>query len=454
MTSSGMSTDRLRPSRRTVLLGLAASAATSVVAAPTAWADPAPYEAVHYWSKIFEDTVKKVGGAPGPITRAVAIMHLSMYDAANSVTPIGRPYLAKQPLSGPTSLNAAIATAAYTVLRGLFPSVYFDGNYGFALSQDAASVPQADKDRGAVLGRAAAEALLKARADDGSNASATYTPDGVPGAWRPTGREAAATPQWGNVRPFGLTAPAQFRPPLPGGFTTYDALLRSTQYADQVNEVRVLGGHADTPVTQVTRTADQTQIAGFWANDLDGTYKPPMQLFQHTRIIARKYALNVTQNARLFALLGAALADAGIACWDAKYNTAIDLWRPVSAITLADTDANASTPHDPAWRPLSSYADGTSFTPPFPAYVSGHATFAGAWSRVLQTHFNTDAITFSATTTDTYEGGITRRFTTLSAAADENARSRVYLGVHYRWDSEQGLRLGDSVARHVTDTLL
>lgn len=368
-----------------IALGVARSAATGL---PVAQAAPAPYEAVHYWSKIHEDTVKKVGGAPGPLTRTAAIMHLAMYDAANSVTPIGHPYLAKQPLSGPTSLNAAIATAAYTVLHSVYPSVNFDGNYGFALSQDPSSVPQADKDRGVAVGRAAGQALLNARAQDGSGTSSAYTPDGAPGAWQPTGSGNTLTPHWGNVRPFALTAPAQFRPGLPGGFAGYDALLRSAQYAEQVNEVRTLGGHTDTAVTKVTRTAEQTEIAHFWANDLDGTYKPPLQLFQHTRIIARKYTLSVTQNARLFALL------------------------------------------------------------------SGHATFAGGWAGVLRTYFNTDAVTFSATTTDTYEGGITRRFTTLSAAANENALSRIYLGVHYRWDSEQGLTVGNAVARHTTDTLL
>lgn len=442
------------PSRRTLLRGLGVGAAVAVVGAPSARAADAPYEPVHYWSKLFEGAIRQTGGAPGALARGAAIMHLAMYDAANSLVPIGRPYLSRQPVLGAASLNAAIATAAYTVLRTLYPAVGFDGNYAWALTQDASSVTQAEKDRGAAVGRGAAQALLQARTGDGSAATPSYTPDGVSGAWRPTGAEPAATPHWGSLRPFGMTSSSQFRPGPQGGLATYADLLRSPLYAEQVNEVRTFGGHADTARTTVIRTAEQTQIAHFWSNDLDGTYKPTAQLYQHTRIIARKMALTPAQNARLFALVGIALADAAIVAWDAKYNTPVDLWRPVSAIRLADTDGNDATAADPDWRPLSSDKGGNSWTPPFPAYISGHATFAGAWAGVLRQYFRTDAITFSATTDDSYEGGVTRRFHTLSAAADENAISRIYLGVHYRWDAEQGLAAGEALARHVTGAYL
>ncbi|MBC3983416.1 vanadium-dependent haloperoxidase [Streptomyces sp. AC536] len=438
------------PRRRTVLLGLTAGAATALTTGlPLARAADAPYEPVLYWSKILEGAVKATGGAPGPAARAAAIMHLAMYDAANSLVSIGRPYLAKQPVLGTASLNAAIATAAYTALHALYPSGSFDGNYGFALSQDTSS--QTEKDKGAAVGRGAAQALVQARANDGEATTVTYTPDGVPGSWRTTGSGPAVTPHWGRVRPFGESTPGQFRPGPPGGFTTYQDLLRSSQYAEQLHEVRVFGGHSSTPLTTVVRTPEQSDIGRFWANDLDGTYKPTSQLYQHARIIARKQALTPTQNVRLFAVLSIALADAAVAAWDAKYDTPIDLWRPVSAINLADSDGNPATTPDPAWRPLSSDLDGTSYTPAFPAYVSGHATFAGAWGSVLRTYFATDAIAFSATT----DGGTaTRRFNTLSAATHENAISRIYLGVHYRWDAEQGLATGEKVARNVTGTYL
>ncbi|MER0240508.1 vanadium-dependent haloperoxidase [Streptomyces sp. HSW2009] len=438
------------PRRRTVLLGLTAGAATALTTGlPAVRAADAPYEPVLYWGKILEGAVKAAGGAPGPAARAAAIMHLAMYDAANSIVPIGRPYLVKQPVLGTASLNAAIATAAYTALRAQYPTGSFDGNYGFALSQDSSS--QAEKDKGVAVGRAAAQALVQARADDGASNEVPYTPDGVPGAWRPTGSQAAMTPHWGRVTSFGGSTPGQFRPGLPGGFGTYQDLLRSSQYAEQVNEVRVFGGHSSTAVTTVVRTQEQSDIGRFWANDLDGTYKPTSQLYQHARIISRKKTLTPTQNAQFFAVLSIALADAAVVSWDAKFNTPIDLWRPVTAINLAADDGNPATTPDPAWRPLSSNLDGSAFTPAFPAYISGHATFAGAWGGVLQTYFGTDTIAFSATTDS---GTVTRRFTTISAATSENAISRLYLGVHYRWDAEQGLAAGERVARQVTDTFL
>jgi hypothetical protein len=437
-------------SRRAVLVGLTATAAVAV-APGLALAAAAPYEAVHYWSKIVEGADQQIGGAPGPLARSTAIMHLAMYDAANSITPIGQPYLASQPLTGSTSLNAAIATAAYTVLHSLYPNLSFDGNYGFALSNDTA--PQADKDRGVIVGRAAANAMLAARSNDGSTASPAYALDDVPGSWRPTDHSLqAATPHWGNVLPFSGFTSGQFRASI--GFTSYPAMLASAAYAAQVDEVRKLGGYASTALTTVTRTAEQTEIAKFWSNDLDGTYKPPAQLFQHTRIIARNKGLTVTQNVKLFAALSIALADAAIVAWDTKYKTPIDLWRPVSAINQADIDGNPTTTADTAWRPLSSYSDGSSFTPPFPAFISGHATFAGAWAEVMRAYFQTDAITFSATTNDSYDGGIYRRFTSLAAAANENAVSRIYLGVHYRWDSDQGLAAGKSLAQYVSGKYL
>ncbi|MEU8005073.1 vanadium-dependent haloperoxidase [Catellatospora sp. NPDC049111] len=116
---------------------------------------------------------------------------------------------------------------------------------------------------------------------------------------------------------------------------------------------------------------------------------------------------------------------------------------------LADTDGNAATVADPAWQPLSATASGVHFSPPFPAYISGHATFAGAWAGVMRAYLGTDAVTWTATTEDPHAVGVVRAFTSISAAATENALSRIYLGVHYRFDADFGLATGDSVADHV-----
>ncbi|MGW6395672.1 vanadium-dependent haloperoxidase [Streptomyces sp. NPDC055103] len=139
------------------------------------------------------------------------------------------------------------------------------------------------------------------------------------------------------------------------------------------------------------------------------------------------------------------MADAAIVAWDQKYQTDIDLWRPESAIRL-DGDGNANTSADANWQPLSQDRNGRHFSPPFPAYISGHATFAGAWSKTTQAWFGSDQITWTATTEDPNALGVTRTFSTISAAATENAVGRVWLGVHYRWDGTDGVSSGINAA--------
>ncbi|MFI0805691.1 vanadium-dependent haloperoxidase [Streptomyces echinatus] len=279
------------------------------------------------------------------------------------------------------------------------------------------------------------------READGSDSEAACTPDGKPGAWLPTSypdlpdpgcsrASQAAIPEWGRVKPWALTSGSQFRPSTPGQYASYESLLAGPAYAEQVRQVRDLGGAGST-----TRTTDQTAAAWFWANDANGTYKPPGQLLDVTARVSRDRGLASYQNARLFALVSVAMADAAIAEWDVKYQTPIDLWRPVSAIRegLKDT----------TWKPLS----GT--TPCFPAWASGHSAFGAAWAGIMRQYFKTDDITFTASTDDPKSPVRTRTFTSFSQAAREEADSRVWLGVHYPWDASDGSALGENVAMWV-----
>jgi hypothetical protein len=211
-----------------------------------------------------------------------------------------------------------------------------------------------------------------------------------------------------------------------------------------VAEVREVGR-----LNSPTRGADKTQAAHFWANDLDGTYKPPGQLLKHTAIIARLLpGQDQFDNAKLFAWMSLALADAAIAAWDAKYRTDIDLWRPETAIHL-----DPAAP-DPTWQPESRRTDGTTFSPPFPAFISGHAAFAGAWAGVMKRYVGTDNFAWTATTEDPFAPGVTRSFGTFSDAAKEDQLSRIWLGVHYRFDGEYSLATGDKVAEWATQNFL
>ncbi|MEU8218988.1 carbohydrate binding domain-containing protein [Micromonospora taraxaci] len=407
--------------------------------------DPAT-DPILYWNGVLLDAFKGTELPPTTLSRHAAILHAATHDAAVSVTGVGNPYRVRVPVSYPgtmddvvaPSLHAAIDKAAYVVLAALLPArrPAFDDAYDTAATRRPSGVNSAEVTRGETVGAAAAAANLQARANDGSDNTGGYQLDGVDGSWRPTDGMPAVSPRWGLLPPFALTSGSQFRPGLPAGARDYEDLLGKDEYRDQVAEIRDVGGRSSS-----LRTTEQTEIAFFWANDLPVTYRPPGQLFAHTQIVAKQRNLGILANARLFGLVALALADAAIAAWDAKYLTGIDLWRPESAIGNG-------------WKPLSQDTNGVSFSPAFPAYISGHATFAGAWSAVMKRFFGTDAIAFDATTDDPHAQGVVRRMTGFDHAAEENALSRIYLGVHYRFDADAGLATGRSVGAYVYANLL
>lgn len=423
----------MRNSMLRVAAALGAAAVVSVAHA----------DVVTDWNNQLLDCIRAIGGPPCPISRNSALTHVAIYDAVNSIDRTHQPFYAFIPTPG-ASRTAAAAQAARDVLVNRYPQrqAILDA----ALATSLASVPPgAARDQGVALGSAVAAAVLARRASDGTQSDPVYVLGGQPGDWRPTFPDFTSppfNPGWGASTPWSMIDPDQFRPRGPLGFRSMERLLRSPGYARNVNEVKAFGS-----LTSTVRTPEQTQIAFFWANDVNGTSKPPGQLFQITQVVSADKGLTVSENARLFAMVAVAMGDAGVAAWDAKYDTAIDLWRPISAIREADTDNNPATVKDPAWEPLNP------FTPPFPAYVSGHATFGAAHAAVMREFFATDRVTFTVGTDDPFYAQLgapaTRTFTSFSAAAWENAISRIYLGVHYRFDAEDGNRAGTAVGRHV-----
>ncbi|MCG9891711.1 MAG: phosphatase PAP2 family protein [Thermosynechococcaceae cyanobacterium MS004] len=397
------------------------------------------------WNNIYLESVRKIGGAPCPIARAGAMMHLAMYEVVNTIRPTAQPYLSGLPTPDPnTSIEAAAIYAAHTVLCSVYPSIVNFLNDALKASLKDVTAPESDILSGKEFGEAVGNLVIQDRAGDGSAAKMSYSPGNEPGDWRPTGSGDALTPEWPNVKPFVILAKDQFRPPLPGGYLKKRDLLKSAEYAAQFNDVKRLGS-----ANSATRTSEQRQIAFFWANDLDGTYKPPGHLFRLTQIVALQRNQSLAEKARLFALVGLALADAGVVAWDAKYSTEIDLWRPESAIRLADTDDNLLTQKDAAWEPLSVNPAGKRFSPPFPAYVSGHATFGAAHAGIMRNFFKTDNVSFELDTDDPSVVGVKRAFNSFSSAALENGRSRVYLGVHFQWDADHGYISGTNLADYV-----
>lgn len=414
---------------------------------PAATAEPATSDIVIYWNNVLLEGMRRQGGGPGPLARAAAMLNTGIFDTINSAAWsrrnwTGTGYSGYVTTRGDVDKsvmdNLAVSYVARDLLSDVFPAhrAFFEQKFTDRHGSTSQAVAR-------TLADAVVNGVRQARANDGSADGSGYTPDGVPGAWRPTGTPACTPvdPRWGRVKPFAMTSPAQFRQPLPGGHTTYSALLGSSLYASQLAEVRELGRNNST-----TRTAEQTQIAWFWANDLDRTYKPPGQLLDHTRIAAQ-FELDPVRLARLFALVSLAMADAGIAAWDQKYETSIDLWRPETAVQQDPTAP------DPSWRPLSADRSGVHLSPCFPAWVSGHATLAAAWAGIMRRELG-DNRTFTATTDDPHAVGVTRTFSSFTAAATENARSRIYLGVHYQFDADDGMATGFNIANHVYDNRL
>ncbi len=433
--------------RGAIALGITvATAATSLTVTATPAAAAISVDHVTYWNRVLRDTYKQVGGAPGPLARSAAIMHLAVYDAANSalcaqraVDCLGQPYLLKVAAGG--DLDTAIDFAAYHALTALYPALDFDDE----LATAQAGIPASPaRTAGESTGQQTAAAVIADRANDGSGATVSYPGGTQAGAWRSTTTPATgpATPHWGNVRPFTMTSSAQFRPILPDDPASYADLLASPTYLEQFNEVKELG-EADS----TTRTDDQEQAAFFWANDADGTYKPPGQLFHHTEIVAEQEGLSLPSKVKLYAQVALALADAAILAWDAKFNTPIDLWRPITAIREAGTDNNPGTEPDPTWAPLGA-------TPQFPAWVSGHATFAYTWAEVMRHWFGTDSIGFTGGTDDPDAAGVERSFDSFTDAADENAHSRLWLGVHFHFDADDTLEKSTQLGNYAAHTHL
>ena len=242
--------------------------------------------------------------------------------------------------------------------------------------------------------------------------------------------------------------------------------MTSAAYTAAYNEVKNLGG-----ATGTQRTEEQTFIGIFWAYDGTPSLCAPPRLYNQITVqIADQGRLSAIQFARLLALVNVAMADAGMTIWESKYH--YDFWRPVLGIRESDPgtgptglgDGNPDTVGDPNFSPLGAPASnltGPNFTPPFPAYPSGHAGFGGALFQVMRRFYGTDNIAFTFVSdefngqTRDNNGNIRpfrpRSFSNLSQAEEENGQSRIYLGIHWSFDKTEGIAQGRRVGDYVFD---
>lgn len=408
---------------------------------------------------------------PGRSARAMAIVHTAIFDAVNAIEGGYASYTGIPPAQNNTSVDSAIAQAAHDTLVAMFPSQ--EAAFDEELTEDLGNIPNGQaKMRGIALGRQAAEAILELRSNDGSaHAEPVLVQNGgdwvtsnLPGRWRQDPISLiplALGGHWGEVNPFVLQSANQFRTPAPPA-------LKSQAYTAAFKEVKRLGG--DGIVTPTDRTAEQTHIGIFWAYDGTPSLCAPPRLYNQIALTVAdvRNTTNVVDLARLLALINVSMADAGIAAWESKYF--YDYWRPVTGIREADPgtgptgqgDGNASTHGDVTFSPLGAPASnlqGPNFTPPFPAYPSGHATFGGALFETLRNFYGTDRIRFTFVS-DEFNGVtvgndgqvrpfLPRTFNRLSEAEEENGQSRIYLGIHWSFDKTEGIAQGRKVADYV-----
>jgi hypothetical protein len=389
-------------------------------------------DAVLTWNAVvlraIRTSVPAIAGVFQP--RLQAIVHAAMFDAVNGIERRYTPIHVEANAPRGASARAAAIQAAYTSLVGLFPAQTeaFDQDLQASLDQLSAGPSQDNSmsiERGRLWGEQVALEILAWRAADGLNPpGAPYLGSNAVGKWRPTPPAFAPglAPTMATTLPFVIEAPWSFR-----SFTGPPALT-SEEYAASVNEVRSLGAE-----TSNTRSADQTEAARFWFGTAPSAWN------RIAAAASRASHLTLTENARLFAVLNVAQADAIISCWDAKYF--FELWRPITAIRLADTDGNPDTTADPAWTPLVP-------TPPYPEYDSGHQSVSRSSATVLIAYFgdSTHVDGFSESLP-----GITRHWDNFTAAADEAFMARIWAGIHFRFAMEDTRTRATNVAHYVLD---
>ncbi len=399
-------------------------------------------DAVVAWTDTMIQVIKADIANVGLASRTMAMVSGAVYDAVNDIERTGSVYQFNVQAPQGASPTAAASEAAYTVLSALDPDMQplLDAR----LAQSLAAEPSASAAAlGVQVGSEVAQDMLAWRANDGSAATVPYVPGTAPGDWRPTPPtyQVAWGPEWGQVESFAITKPASafVAPPPPA--------LNSPEYARAFNQVKSLGALHST-----TRTPEETQTGIFWSYDTPAMGTPVVHYEEIAVSIALQEHNSFTQNARLFGLVNLGMADAGIAAWDTKYT--YNRWRPVTAIQLANTDGNPSTIADPTWMPLGSPGNPgqPSFTPPFPSYVSGHATFGATLFTLLTDFYGTNDVNF--TITSDLLPGVTRSFTSFSQASYQNAMSRIYLGIHFWFDETAGMTMGQQIAQNVFTNVL
>jgi len=369
--------------------------------------------------------IVQTGTVPPPPTafRAMAILHVAMFDAVNSIELRYKPYKVRLSATPDTSKEAAAAAAAGAVLIKLFPDATADVQS--TLTTYLTTLPDGEaKSKGVELGQAVAAKILEVREKDGASAADAYRPKTRPGVYIPTPITVGS--QFPNMTPFALASPSQFRAKPPPS-------LKSAEWARDYNEIKDLGAKNSTK-----RTARQTEDARFWLLVGPRAYDPlPRQI-----VIAKN--MDLLNSARFMALFSVAAADALIAVFDAKYK--YEFWRPITAIRNGDIDGNPATERDATWQPIDA-------TPMHPEYPCAHCILSSSVAAVIEGLLGSDEIP-EVSLTSPFVPGVTHHFTNLRPYSDEVANARICAGFHYRFSTIAGREMGQKIGTYTVKSVM
>ena len=400
----------------------------ALIAACLAIAKPAPVRA----NVITDWDEKAVAAAssllvPGNTTppmaqRMMAMVHVAMFDAVNSIEPRYRPYLVLLPADPATSKEAAASAAAAAILATIDEKTARDMRAALATYLNAIPDGPAKQD-GVRLGEAVAAKIIEARSDDGCNAPDAYRPRTTAGVYVPTA--ITLNSMWPAMKPFAIAQGSQFRPKPP-------VALDSTEWATDYNEIKEVGAQRGTK-----RTTEQTETARFWLMTGPVAYHP------FARQLALAKQMNVVDSSRFMTFVAVGLNDAFIAVFDAKYH--YNFWRPITAIRNGDIDGNSATELEATWQPIAA-------TPMHPEYPCAHCIASGTVAGVIQAALGSTLIPEIAVTSPTAPG-VTHRFSDMTVLTQEVANARIWAGFHYRFSAragkEMGYQIGDYVAKNI-----
>jgi len=397
---------------------LAGLATIGLLFAHGAEADP-----VLDWNEVALAEVTASGQLPPDGARTMAMVHVAVFDAVNAIDRRYEPVALNERGPADASADAAVASASYTVLSGLFPAREPALTKLYAAS--LARVPDGPaKHAGIELGQHAASLCLALRAADGTGAPSRYTPQTAAGVYVPTSMPIAS--EWPEVKPWSMRTPSEFRPAPPPKLT-------SEIWTRDFAEVKRLGAKESEE-----RSGAQTETALFWSITGPASWNPVV------RSLASSQSLSTVERARLFALANVAAMDSFVAVFDAKYEYAF--WRPITAIRRAAADGNDATDAAPQWLPLLE-------TPLHPEYPCAHCISSAAVGAVLEALFGAGEVPVISMTSAAVPGVI-HRWTRISDYVDEVSDARIFAGVHYRNSADVGKAMGRSIARQTVASLM